>query len=215
MMHRRLYGLGKSKISNEMDSKDHSKMERYEASDMAKAIEVLKAGGVILYPTDTVWGIGCDATNAEAVKKIYEIKRREDSKSMLVLVGSIGELQSRVNQIPDAAWMLLEAAVNPLTIIYDQPIGMAPNLLAEDGSLGIRISNDFFSRTMCQRLRRPIVSTSANISGEKTPKCFSEISKEIIDAVDYVVEFRQNDTQCSKPSNIIKVKDNGVITVIR
>lgn len=190
-------------------------VERYEAADMAKAVEVMKDGGIVLYPTDTVWGIGCDATNSEAVKKIYELKQRVDSKSMLVLVGSEGELQRTVRTVPDAAWMLIEAAVRPLTIIYDHPIGVAPELLAEDGSLGIRITDELFSKTLCQRLRRPIVSTSANISGQKTPKTFAEIDDAIKNGVDYVVNYRRNDMSPHKSSDIIKVSDSGVVKVIR
>lgn len=190
-------------------------VERYEAADMAKAVGVMKDGGIVLYPTDTVWGIGCDATNSEAVKKIYELKQRADSKSMLVLVGSEGELQRTVRTVPDAAWMLIEAAVRPLTIIYDHPIGVAPELLAEDGSLGIRITDELFSKTLCQRLRRPIVSTSANISGQKTPKTFAEIDDAIKNGVDYVVSYRRNDMSPHKSSDIIKVSDSGVVKVIR
>lgn len=143
--------------------------ERYDSEDMVTALDVLKKGGIILYPTDTVWGIGCDATNAEAVKKIYELKQRTDSKSMLVLVGSAYELQQTVENVPEAAWMLIDAAVNPLTIIYDHPRGLAGNLLAEDGSAGIRITGEIFSSTLCRRLRRPLVSTSANISAARHP----------------------------------------------
>lgn len=189
--------------------------ERYDAADMARAVETLRSGGIVLYPTDTVWGIGCDATNPEAVRRIYELKQRSDAKSMLVLVGSEGELQRTVENIPDAAWMLIEAAVNPLTIIYDHPVGLAPELLADDGSVGVRITSELFSRTLCQRLRRPIVSTSANISGRKTPATFAEISPEIIDGVDYVVSFRRDDTRRARPSNIIKVSDSDIVKVIR
>ena len=189
--------------------------ERYDAADMARAVETLRSGGIVLYPTDTVWGIGCDATNPEAVRRIYELKQRSDAKSMLVLVGSEGELQRTVENIPDAAWMLIEAAVNPLTIIYDHPVGLAPELLADDGSVGVRITSELFSRTLCQRLRRPIVSTSANISGRKTPATFAEISSEIIDGVDYVVSYRRDDTRRARPSNIIKVSDSDIVKVIR
>lgn len=188
---------------------------RYDAADMAEALATLNRGGIILYPTDTVWGIGCDATNAEAVKRIYELKKRADSKSMLMLVGSEGELQRTVEQVPETAWMLIEAAVNPLTIIYDKPKGVAENLCAEDGSIGIRITGELFSRTLCQRLRRPLVSTSANVSGKKTPRTFSEIDDEILQGVDYVVKYGRYDKTPHKPSNIIKVSDNGVIKVIR
>ena len=194
---------------------ERNQEERYDREDMARAVEILKQGGIILYPTDTVWGIGCDATNTEAVKKIYDLKKRSDAKSMLVLVGSEGELQRTVEEVPEAAWMLIEAAVNPLTIIYDRPRGLAVNLLADDGSAGIRITSELFSRTLCSRLRRPIVSTSANVSGKKTPAVFSDIDGEIIDGVDYVVRFRQEDSSRRKSSNIIKVSDSGVIKVIR
>lgn len=183
--------------------------------DIKHAVDTLKKGGIILYPTDTVWGIGCDATNEAAVKKIYELKRRAESKSMLVLVDSEAMLEQTVRDIPDAAWQLIEAAVDPLTIIYDHPDGVAPNLLAEDGSLGIRITGERFSKELCRRLRRPIVSTSANLTGEKAPAQFSQISAAVKDGCDYVVEYGRKDTTLRKPSNIIKVSDGGVIKVIR
>lgn len=198
-----------------MENKEHKEEIRYEREDMAQALEVLKKGGIILYPTDTIWGIGCDATNEEAVKKIYDLKQRSDSKSMLVLVGSEGELQRNVEEVPEAAWMLIETAVNPITIIYDRPKGIARNLLAGDGSAGIRITSEVFSRTLCNRLRHPIVSTSANISGKKTPVTFSEIDEDIKKGVDYIVRFRQNDISRHKSSNIIKVSDSGIIKIIR
>ena len=198
-----------------MENKEHKEEIRYEREDMAQALEVLKKGGIILYPTDTIWGIGCDATNEEAVKKIYDLKQRSDSKSMLVLVGSEGELQRNVEEVPEAAWMLIETAVNPITIIYDRPKGIARNLLAEDGSAGIRITSEVFSRTLCNRLRHPIVSTSANISGKKIPVTFSEIDEDIKKGVDYIVRFRQNDISRHKSSNIIKVSDSGIIKIIR
>lgn len=189
--------------------------DRYDKEDLRSALEALKAGKIILYPTDTVWGIGCDATNAQAVNRIYKLKQRTDSKSMLVLVGNEGQLERTVEEVPETARMLLEVAENPLTIIYDQPKGLASNLLAEDGSVGIRITNELFSRTLCERLQIPIVSTSANISGCKTPRLFDEISPEIKEGVDYIVKYRRNDRSSSKPSNIIKVSDNGVIKIIR
>lgn len=198
-----------------MESKEDIEKARYDREDMNRAVETLKKGGIILYPTDTVWGIGCDATNEEAVKRIYDLKKREDSKSMLVLVGSYGELEKTVAEIPEAAWMLLDAAVKPLTIIYDHPRGIARNLLAEDGSLGIRVTDELFSRELCRRLRRPIVSTSANVSGKKTPRVFSEIEKEILEGVDYTACYRRDDNSKGKSSDIIKVSDNGVIKVIR
>ena len=189
--------------------------ERYDKEDLAKSVEVLRKGGIILYPTDTVWGIGCDATNAEAVKRIYALKKRDDAKSMLVLVGSDGQLQRSVEKVPDAAWMLIDVAVEPMTIIYDRPKGIAANLLADDGSLGIRITNEAFSQALCRQLRHPLVSTSANVSGDKTPSFFAEISDEIRNGVDYVVKYRQNDTSPHKSSSIIKVTDSDVIRIIR
>lgn len=198
----------------DMEEKMHS-AQRYDREDMARAIETLRNGGIILYPTDTVWGIGCDATNEKAVKRIFELKRRSDAKSMITLVGSEGELQRTVKDIPEAAWMLIEAATDPMTIIYDHPQGLAPNILAEDGSAGIRITSELFSKTLCERLRRPLVSTSANISGEKTARYFHEISQEIIDGVDYVVKYRQDDTTPHKSSSVIKVSDCGVFKIIR
>lgn len=188
---------------------------RYDLKDLSTAVEVVKKGGIILYPTDTVWGIGCDATNRKAIERIYRLKQRTDSKSMLVLVGNERQLEMSVNHVPEQAWMLLEAALNPLTIIYDEPIGIAENLISEDGSLGIRITEEPFSQSLCLKLKRPIVSTSANISGNPTPNNFSEISDEIIKGVDYVVNYRQNDLSKSSPSNIIKIKNNGVIKIIR
>lgn len=183
--------------------------------DIRKAVETMRDGGVILYPTDTVWGLGCDATNSKAVRKIYEIKQRAESKSMLVLVDSEGMLERTVRDIPEVAWQLLEAAVDPLTIIYDHPHGVAPELLAEDGSLGIRITSERYSETLCRRLRGPIVSTSANISGKKAPALFSEIAQEILDSVDYVAHWRREDSVRPNPSNIIKVSSGGLVKVIR
>lgn len=182
--------------------------------DINSALKVLRDGGVILYPTDTIWGIGCDATNPEAVARIYEIKQREDSKSMLTLVGSEGQLQSTVSDIPEVAWQLIDSAVDPLTIIYDHPRNVASNLLAPDGSLGVRITSEQYSMRLCQRLGRPIVSTSANISGEKAPLSFSGISQVIKDKVDYIAEYGR-DMHGKKGSNIIKVGDGGLIKVIR
>lgn len=184
-------------------------------SDIVKAIDVLKKGGIILYPTDTIWGIGCDARNSEAVKRIYQLKKRADSKSMLVLVNNEVSLEKLTESIPDIAWELLEVAVNPLTIIYDNVHKVAPELLAQDGSLGIRITKEQFSRELCRRLGAPIVSTSANISGEKSPRYFNQISDEIKNGVDYIVGFRQDDTSHHNASNIIKLSKNGEIKIIR
>lgn len=187
---------------------------RYEADDLREAVEVLKKGGIILYPTDTIWGIGCDASNSEAVKRIFALKERADAKAMLSLVGSEGQLQRTVNDIPEVAWELIDAAVKPLTIIYDHPVGLAPELLAPDGSAGIRITSEPFSRALCERLRRPVISTSANKSGQPSPASFSDISPEIIDGVDYVVRFKR-DRKGGSASNIIKLGEAGRVKVIR
>lgn len=184
-------------------------------ADLDEALKTLKQGGIILYPTDTVWGIGCDATNAEAVAKIYALKQRADAKSMLVLVDSIPALERIIPDIPEVAYDLVELATKPLTIIYDKASGVAPALIAEDGSLGVRLTQEAFSSALCRALRRPLVSTSANISGEPTPLRFSAISQEIIDGVDYVVGYRQNDAQNSPPSQIIKLGSNGEVKIIR
>lgn len=189
--------------------------DRYEAEDLKAAVDTLKRGGIILYPTDTIWGIGCDATNEEAIARIYKLKQREDAKAMLSLVGNVGQLERTVRDIPEVAWQLIDVAVNPLTLIYDHPVGIADSLKAEDGSAGIRITSEPFSRALCERLRRPVVSTSANISGNPAPRTFSEISKKIIDGVDYVVKFRRQEKGGATPSNIIKVGEAGLIKVIR
>ena len=159
--------------------------------DIRKACEVMQKGGVILYPTDTIWGIGCDATNAEAVKRVYEIKKRADSKAMLVLVDNAVKVDFYVNEPPEVAFDLIEVATKPMTIIYDDARNLAPNLLAEDGSVGIRVTSEEFSKQLCFRFRKAIVSTSANVSGEPSPMTFGEISEEIKQAVDYIVQSRQ------------------------
>lgn len=183
--------------------------------EIKKACEVLQKGGVILYPTDTVWGIGCDATNEEAVRRIYEIKKRADSKAMLVLVDSPVKVDFYVKDVPVVAWDLIEMATRPLTIIYDGARNLAPNLIAEDGSVGIRVTNEEFSRQLCFRFRKAIVSTSANISGEPAAAVFSEISEEILNAVDYVVDYRREETGHPKPSSIIRLGAGGVVKIIR
>jgi L-threonylcarbamoyladenylate synthase len=182
---------------------------------LKKALEVLKGGGVILYPTDTIWGIGCDATNEEAVKRIYEIKKREDSKSMLVLMENPALLDRYVDEVPEVAWDLVEISTTPLTVIYPGAKNLANNLIAEDGSIGIRFTKEEFTSKLLQRLRRPLVSTSANISGGKSPAFFDEISDEIKNAVDYIVEYRQDDQTPAIPSSIIKLGPGGQIDIIR
>ena len=175
----------------------------------------MQEGGVILYPTDTVWGLGCDATNPDAVRRVYEIKQRADSKAMLVLVDSPVKVDFYVQDVPDVAWDLIEVADKPLTIIYSGARNLAPNLLAEDGSVGIRVTGEDFSRRLCQQFRKAIVSTSANISGQPGAANFSEISDEVKSQVDYVVGFRQDDMSRPKPSSIIKLEKGGVIKIIR
>ena len=183
--------------------------------DLRWAVEVMRRGGVVLYPTDTVWGIGCDATNAEAVRRVYEIKRRAESKALIVLVDSMAKLSGCVREVPDMAWSLVELADKPLTIIYDGARNLAGNLIAEDGSVAIRVTEERFSKALFRRMHVPVVSTSANVSGEPTPKNFSEISQAIVGAVDYVVRYRQDDTAKPNPSSIIKLGINGEVKVIR
>ena len=180
--------------------------------EIKKALDVFHAGGIILFPTDTIWSIGCDATNEKAVKKIYELKKYSDS---LILVDNPGKIQSYVENMPDMAWDLIEMSEKPLTIIYSKAKNLAENLIAEDDSVGIRVTNEVFSKRLCERFRKPIVSISANVISEKSPENFSEISEEIINGVDYVVDFRRNDTTKSKPAGIIKLEEGNVITVIR
>ncbi len=217
---------------------------RYDKEDIQEALRVLRAGGIILYPTDTVWGIGCDATNEEAVRKIYALKQREDSKSMLVLLDSAAKLDYYV-EVPESAEMLLETAsphqcstdghwqsdraklftpegkgneddsTKPMTIIYPKARNMAKNLIAEDGSIGIRITNEPFSQALCAQLRHPIVSTSANISGHPTAHFFHEIEDAIVQGVDYVCLFRRDDETPHEPSSIIKVNADGTFRIIR
>ena len=175
----------------------------------------MSEGGVILYPTDTIWGIGCDATNEEAVRRVYEIKQRQDSKAMLVLVDSSVKVDFYVRDVPEVAWDLIDLADKPLTIIYSGARNLAANLLAEDGSVGIRVTNEDFSKRLCQQFRKAIVSTSANISGQPSPKNFSEISEEVKSAVDYIVGYRQEEMSNPKPSSIIKLDKGGVIKIIR
>ena len=190
---------------------------RYDKQDLQQALQVLRQGGVILYPTDTVWGIGCDATNEAAVARVYEIKRRVDSKAMLVLLDGAGKLQGYIEKVPETAWMLLEASEDqrPITIIYPQAKNLAANLLAEDNSVGIRITQELFSKALCEQLRRPIVSTSANFSGEPAARIFSEIAPELLEAVDYVCHYRREDKTVAQPSSIIKIDEKERITIIR
>ena len=182
---------------------------------MKNALDVLKKGGVILYPTDTIWGIGCDATNTKAVERIYEIKKREDSKSMLMLVDEAWRLSDYIKDVPEMALQLIEVSDTPLTIIYSHAKGISLKLISEDGSVGIRVTSDEFCRKIIGSLNRPLVSTSANISGRPSPQNFSEISEEILKSVDYVVKWRQEERGKSIPSSIIKIGAGGEIDIIR
>ena len=183
--------------------------------EINKALEVLKNGGIILYPTDTVWGLGCDATNPEAVAKIFALKNRADSKSLIILLDTENKLQSHVSEIPDVAYDLIEYTEKPLTIIYDGAKNLAQNLINEDGSIAIRIPKHEFCQQLIQRFRKPIVSTSANISSELTPLSFSQISEKIKNGVDYVIDLEQEDTQEKQSSTIIKLGAGGQFSFIR
>lgn len=183
--------------------------------DIAKCLEVLNSGGIILYPTDSIWGIGCDATNEAAVRRIYELKRRIDNKAMLVLLDSAEHLDHYVVDVPEMAYELIDVAIEPLTIIYDGAYNLAKNLLGDDDSVGIRISHEKFSHTLCERFKKPIVSTSANISGKKSALTFAEIDDEIKSGVDYVVKYRQDENVRHKSSNILKLSCDGTFKIIR
>lgn len=198
-------------MKEERPNEQNSKLRE----EIKQACEVMAKGGVILYPTDTIWGIGCDATNPEAVKRVYDIKQRADSKALLVLVDSTAKVDFYVSEVPEVAWDLIELATRPLTIIYDQARNLAPNLLAEDGSVGIRVTRERFSQQLCQRFRKAIVSTSANISGTPSPRTFADISEEVKQAVDYIVDFRREEQNEAAPSSIIKLGAKGEVKVIR
>ena len=183
-------------------------------TEIENALQVLKRGGLILYPTDTVWGIGCDATNPAAIERVFQLKKRSDKKSLICLVHDFKMLEFHVENVPEVAYDILKYAVKPTTIIYDNPIRISETLIAEDNSLAIRVVKDDFCKQLIRKFRRPIVSTSANFSGEKTPQSFKEISTGILEGVDYVVNLQQ-DRKTGKPSAIIKLKADGTVTVIR
>lgn len=183
-------------------------------AEIQKTVEVLKSGNTIVYPTDTVWGIGCDATDENAVKSIYNIKKRADSKALICLVSDIAMLKDYVEDVPGKALEIIAKATRPTTIIYRNPIGIAPNLIAGDGSIAIRVARDIFCRELITAFGTPIVSTSANISGDPTPQSFKEISEAILKGVDYVVNL-QHSKECGSSSSIIKIEEDGNVTVIR
>lgn len=185
------------------------------SEDIKAAVEVMKKGGVILYPTDTVWGIGCDATNAEAVARIYKIKQREESKAMICLVDSENRIQRYVRDVPEVAWDVMTLATKPTTVILDGANGLASNLIAEDGSIAMRITKEEFSNQLCYRMQRPIVSTSANISGKPAAQNYRDIDEEILKAVDYVCKSRRNEHKPHQPSSIIRLRKDGEVTIIR
>lgn len=182
--------------------------------EIENTLAVLKRGGVILYPTDTVWGIGCDATNAEAVGKIYKLKNRSDKKSMICLVSDFKMLNEYIEEVPEVAYDILKYSDKPTTIIYDDPIRVSENLIAEDNSLAVRVTKDHFCKSLIQKLRKPLVSTSANMAGQPTPKHYDEIDPIILDGVDYIVNLHR-DKKSGKPSSIIKLKNDGTVKVIR
>ncbi|MFN4026847.1 MAG: L-threonylcarbamoyladenylate synthase [Flavobacterium sp.] len=182
--------------------------------EVHKAFEVIQNGGIILYPTDTVWGIGCDATNAEAVKKIYALKQREETKSMIVLMNGEKMMYNVFKDIPEVAWQILDLSEKPTTLILDNPRNVAANLIADNKTLGVRIVKEPFCFKLMERMKKPLVSTSANISGQPTPKSFKEISPEIINGVDYVVNLHR-DKICDKPSTIIKLTSDSQVKIIR
>ena len=186
--------------------------------DIKNAVEVLRKGGVILYPTDTVWGIGCDATNAEAVKRVYDIKQRDDSKAMICLVDSDARMQRYVRRVPDVAWQLIDSLKDggkPTTIILDGAVNLAPNLIAEDGSIALRITQEPFSKELCYRFQKALVSTSANISGEPAAQNYGDIDPKIVEAVDYVCWSRRQEHQPHQPSSIIRLREDGEVTIVR
>ena len=184
-------------------------------NDISACLQVLQAGGVILYPTDTIWGLGCDATNDNAVERIFSIKHRVASKSMIVLLADSRELLRYTANPQPAVFDFLEQVDRPTTVIYEGAIGLAANLVASDGTIGIRIVQDVFCRHLIKRFRKPLVSTSANISGEPAPGFFAEIGEEILQSPDYIVQYRQEETAVSKPSSIVQFDRHGQLTVIR
>lgn len=190
----------------------------FDGQDLRNAVDVLRKGGVILYPTDTVWGIGCDATNSEAVKKVFRIKQRDDAKALITLVGSVAQLERTVEGIPEVAYQLIEFSERPITIIYDKSAPaahIAHELHAPDGTIGVRLTNEEFSAALCRTFGKPIVSTSANISGDATPSSFREISQVILDAADYVCTTRRDEESATRPSTVMRLSEDGCFKIIR
>jgi L-threonylcarbamoyladenylate synthase len=183
--------------------------------DLSSAVETLRQGGVILYPTDTIWGLGCDATCEDAVRRIFQIKKREDTRSMLILLADAARLNEYVNEVPEIAWEIIKITEKPLTVIYPGAKNLATSLIGTDGTIGIRIVKDVFCNRLIREFGKPVVSTSANFSGHSSPANFSQIDIELIKLVDYVVSWRQNETKKGNPSGIIRLGINGEVQVIR
>jgi L-threonylcarbamoyladenylate synthase len=183
--------------------------------EIIKALKIVQEGGIILYPTDTIWGIGCDATNTEAVRKIFKLKQRDEAKSMIILLDTENKLESYVREVPAIAYDLIEYAENPLTLVMPGAKNIAPALISADGSIGIRVAKHDFCQQLIQRLRKPLVSTSANISRKPSPQNFGEIDQEIIDGVDYVVDLEQHSTELKKPSTIMRLQPDGRFEFLR
>jgi L-threonylcarbamoyladenylate synthase len=183
--------------------------------DIRQCLDVLNRGGIIVYPTDTIWGMGCDATNKEAVEKIFQIKSRSESKSLLILVDGETMLERYVAEVPETAWQLLEVSDSPLTIVYPAGKNLADGVCASDGSVGIRICREQFCSELIKRFRKPIVSTSANFSGQSSPENFDSIDRTLLQSVDYVVKYKQNDRERSASSPVIKVDSDGSIKILR
>jgi len=190
-------------------------MKNQMETDIVNAIRVLEQGGIILYPTDTIWGIGCDATNTKAVENVYRIKRRTEAKSLIILLDTFEKLSDYVEKVPDITSDLLASITNPVTIIYSNARRLAPNVIASDGTIAIRIVKDDFCAELIRRLGKPIVSTSANLSGFEPPAIFSQVDEEIKKSVDYIVSHKQDTFTRSKPSTIIRLRDDGMYTIIR
>lgn len=187
----------------------------YSKEDLTKAVDTIRQGGIICYPTDTIWGIGCDARNSDAVKRVYEIKKRADHKALITLVGNLNMLERIVSGIPDVAYSLIEYSQRPTTIIYDHGENVAPELLGPDGTIGVRLTKEAFSNHLCNRAGGPIVSTSANISGKPSPASFNDINEDILSAVDYVCLYRQNESIKASPSVIMRLSEDGCFKIIR
>lgn len=193
----------------------HKEMKSEFRTDLAGALKALRAGGVILYPTDTIWGLGCDATNAKAVRKIYEIKQRAENKSLIILVNSVAMLERYIENPPEVAIEMAELSEKPLTVVYDRGRSLAEGVASSDGSVGARICTEPFCDALIDALRKPLISTSANMSGSSSPAIYEEISEEVKAAADYVCLWRQNDRRRATPSSVIKVSGNGIVKIIR